>query len=467
MLDNFFHWRPDTFEEKSQDDNRENPLIEQPQWSHKKIAGAEPSNVKHIIKDNATLYHVCHFFKKEVVSRFRIKKTKKMEVPDSIPSLRPGEMSSSEIGIKLVRNNCLVSSEKVKNHALGRSIYLLKEGMIDSREKNNSRSLLDDFFSSRDAQKIFLDNDFAVNIDSTLEFIDLYKEAISIEQKKTEKSNRQLIVCENRLAALSEIKKFVESLRADDSDCAALCRFAIQLCGRCREPKQVKQLDLPFCGINAILAAGWRIDSETLTRVSLKVMTYYKVKLPGSFFMENSLPYNTDYTKYSDALADKVLMSLFVDLATKGTYILEDKYIADELGLPTKMPVLKMKDDQIIEGLRMIGKKYPVSINTQLELNFISNKNSIYHGERKSSDCFVIEDDIDLMLSQSTHMVLIENFSVVCKRGIKYFDFKLFSWGCTEKISMPIDLFKRYFNLGSCLLIGENSTEDTTGGIFS
>ena len=86
---------------------------------------------------------------------------------------------------------------------------------------------------------IFTDNDFRVSKKLTLEFINLYKEAVKKELKK--KSKRQLLLRENRLTALEEIKKFVESVRSEDPDCAALCRFAIQLCGRCREPKNVTQ----------------------------------------------------------------------------------------------------------------------------------------------------------------------------------------------------------------------------------
>ena len=68
------------------------------------------------------------------------------------------------------------------------------------------------------------------------------------------------------------------------------------------------------------------------------------------------------------------------------------------------------------------------------------------------------------------HAVLIENFSISQHQGlhklVEYVDFKMTSWGRTEKISMPKSMFKNHFYLKCCLLIGESMEEESSMGVF-
>ena len=407
-----------------------------------------------------------NFLKKNIVYGLYTRKTSKnLATSELIASLRPGEIPASDLGIKFVRNQNVHNDNNIIDCDLARSIALLSDSLKKPATQTKSCRLLDDFFSSSCSTTIFTDNDFHVSKKSALEFIDLYKKAVKTELKKS--STRQRLLRDNRLTALKEIKNFVKSVRPDDPDCAALCRFAIQLCGRCREPKNVTQRNLELCGLYTVLTAGWRIDPLKLTRVALKAITDFKVKVPGSICLENYLPHNQDYTIYSDPLADKVLISLCFALDTEGTLMTRERYFAGELGFPIKLPLLFRSEDQIINGLQVVSKNYPVSITTEPELMEYFQKEITSDRRRKPKDCLFVQDCINPYKLGNKHVVLIENFSISLHQGVEHVIFKLTSLGGTVKISMPKNMFKKYFHLDSCMLIGESREEENSTGVFA
>ncbi len=276
------------------------------------------------------------------------------EQPQRLSEYAPGELDAVAYGIRWVtKESKKVAGEvAIKHGSLGQCIELLTNQAFTQDSSVDSRSSLDLLFDSFEGQSLFTTgdhwqspaisrrnqaliddvsvagntatfkynhddlenkfdavkagaNDTPVDKKSTLQFIDLFATAIEQERKPTgQETQAQIDKKQERLQALEEIREFVTQLDPDAPDAAALCRLALQLCGRCRERSMVRQQTRPLCGGFATLQAAWGKSPLNMTRLTLRLACDYQAKSDKLAMAYFELPEGIDFSKYDEALAD-------------------------------------------------------------------------------------------------------------------------------------------------------------------
>ena len=378
----------------------------------------------------------------------------------------------------------MADNKAIKGSQLGHCIELLKKQVGSKAHKANTRSLVTQLYDSCEGQALFSSggsfrspaisenykklqddiretdekvtfvykhddpddkfedikktaNMISVNKEKTLEFIDLFTKAIKQEQKsKGRENSEQIKKKEERLQALNEVRNFVDSLDPNDPNGAAMCRLALQLCGRCRERAVVKQHKLPFCGAFGALEVAWGKNPLLMTQTILKLASDHEVTLGKT---DLKLPKEIDLSKHQEAIADTLIMSSFYDIQNKrGSSVDQDMHLSSLLG--NNVQVCKQGGDiddlQFLKALEdATNKKASVRVAVKnkmsnfirtnltdqisrkaknqawdIEKDFQKNKPNLHDGGRKHA---ITMDKLQLSADKKTVMIKIQTWGKV------------------------------------------------------
>ncbi|MDD7804257.1 MAG: hypothetical protein PUP46_01525 [Endozoicomonas sp. (ex Botrylloides leachii)] len=392
-------------------------------------------------------------------------------------------------------NNRLASSTQIKRSPLGRCINLL-----ENQDATSHREVLTTLFNSWEGQVLFGGRDhmqgqplsktgedipdhynsenIPVDISSTLKFIDLYARTIKLERKpgkawleKHHKKNSE------RMNALSQIRQFVAELNDQDPDCAALCRLALQMCGRVRERRLVSQKQIPLCGGFALMQNAWGTKPLMMTKVLLDLARneccYVRTMTSGKEKRLTIPPLN--FTRFSEALADKLLLATLYDLnrdnsSTPG----RDAVNALFLGISAK-PFNQSRwggassadaNQPFLQAMTQASNQQCAVRGALTGKLWACIHNNLLQGlERKANKDAPL--DMEQLLSQvkesrsGSHAVVFDAFKVIDDHVV----FKLYTWGRVYHLKMKTDTFLENIDKYSFVLFNQKGT-DTNNSIF-
>ncbi len=370
--------------------------------------------------------------------------------------IRAGSVKASSKKVTLVKSNEASVEEKdkdkykIKTGILGRCIEILSD-----RQNKDQRKALNILFSSQEGERLFDSNSFPVDKKHTIEFIRLYKEAIRKEVKPNKinsKKEDRLKKKEERLKAITEIEVFVEELEEKDEDCAALCRLAIQLCGRVRERSLVHQKSIEFCGGFSMLHSGWGLKPLQMTESILDLARNYETKVrvvAEPYEKLISVPPKTNLSDYDEALADKLLLSTLYDLKKKGSSGYVDAVRASFFGIPVKICTKDEKDISDNDFLLSLSKASRSKCVIRGALNdklagYLSANMGRIRGIRDQEK----DDYVKIDLNKGGYKPLVDHAVIFDKLSVvgDMVYIKLYSWGRVEKFSISKSDFLKNIN---------------------
>ena len=253
----------------------------------------------------------------------------------------------------------LANQQPIHNSPLGRCVEFMT---AHATQKKSSRQTLTALFDSwegqvilgnrdhRDGHNLFANrenqpqhyssDDFLTDVPNTLRFIDLYTTLIGSELKnKTTTARHHQNKKRERLTALKEVRAFVAELNPDNPASAQLCRLALQVCGRIRERRLVSQKTLPLCGGFGLLQCAWGNRPLNMTRIILSLARHRQCVVPTrvkGITKTLTVP-PIDLSHYTEALADKLLLSTLYDLNSSSSTPGRDAVNASFLAMPSRV----------------------------------------------------------------------------------------------------------------------------------
>ena len=388
-------------------------------------------------------------------------------------------------------NSRLSAPAKVRNSPLGRCIEFM-EKKVSGSSGSAHRQMLTILFNSWEGQVLFGNRDHLqgqdilrssaekpekytsesvlVDIASTLKFIDLYTHAIQEEKKpgKVELSKHYEKKFE-RVNALKEIRQFVAELNPQDPDCAALCRLALQMCGRVRERSMVSQRQLPLCGGFAIAQNAWGEKPLMTTRIMLNLARYQSCRvttlIPGKEKVLRVPP--IDFSRFSEALADKLLLSTLYDLyrddsSTPGRDAVNASFLGISARPFNQSRWLDAKSTDVnprfLQAMCQASEQgCPVRGALTGKLNAFLHKNLLRGLNRKANKDNVL--DIEEGVSQAdgsrsgSHAVIFDGFKVMGERVA----FKLYTWGRVYHLNMKKSTFLQHIDKNSFVAFNQQT----------
>ncbi|MDB2384607.1 hypothetical protein N9V90_02075 [Endozoicomonas sp.] len=393
-----------------------------------------------------------------------------------------------------VSNRGLSIPAKIKAGPLGRCVEFMAK-QASEHSHTASRESLTMLFNSWEGQVLFGNRDHLqgkgllknssgnpqdytsesvpVDIDSTLAFIDFYTTAIGMEQKpeKVELSKHREKKRE-RLAALRELRQFVAGLNSQDPDCAALCRLALQMCGRVRERSLVSQKNIPLCGGFAVVQNAWGENPLMTTRILLNLARYQscsvKTLIPGKDKTLKVPPINL--SKFTEALADKLLLSTLYDLNSSSSTPGRDAVNASFLGVSARpfnqsrwlgaepsdvnsvfLQAMCQASNQRCPVRGAVTGKLSKFIEARLRggLERKANKNNVLN----------IEGEVNKVETNDafSHAVIFDSF----KEMGDMVTFKLYSWGRVYHLKMKTKTFLEHIDKNSFVLFNQKIPTDS------
>ncbi len=440
------------------------------------------------------------------------------EQPQRLSEYGPGELDAEAYGIRWVtKESKKVAGEvAIKHGSLGQCIELLTNQAFTQDSSVDSRSSLDLLFDSFEGQSLFTTgdhwqspaisrrnqaliddvsvagntatfkynhddlenkfdavkagaNDTPVDKKSTLQFIDLFATAIEQERKPTgQETQAQIDKKQERLQALEEIREFVTQLDPDAPDAAALCRLALQLCGRCRERSMVRQQTRPLCGGFATLQAAWGKSPLNMTRLTIRLACDYQAKSDKLAMAYFELPEGIDFSKYDEALADTLLLSTFYDLDRSGSNSKKDMHFSLMLDVAVQSTDKQNpSDSKFIEALEEATRnKAAVKLSLDAKLASFLEENWTNSKSRKLEKDQSWNIDKDFKSFEGSghigHAVIMDSCRTLSNGNI---EIKIHSWGMGMRLQMKPETLLSHLSINSTI-IHHSSAEKLKEDVF-
>ena len=342
-----------------------------------------------------------------------------------------------------VKHGDLPGQNHVQTGALAQGIQCLQQ-WHQQGASTDSRSALTTLFDHGEA--LFGKDSYPVDRDSTLRFIALYRAAVRHERKPDNRTDNKK---EQRLQAIDEINRYVQTLSNSDTD---QLRLAIQLCGRVRERRLVRQETLDYCGGFAVLQAVWGRKPLVMTRAIIDLVRHGKATIKTDAG-DQVLTRPKDMTiarlsRFGEALADTLPLCPFYDCTQgQGSTSREDAAYAALFGLsPTVYRERKFgnkdrKNDKFLKVLESASKqKIPIRGGIKGKLaDFLEQALASKQRLRKNRDKIIMSDQDFLFQEKNpdAHGVIFEDV----EDAGNTIRFKLYTWGRTHRCEMNRDTF--------------------------